>query len=326
MVRVLTAGGFTLNDDVLQRMQDLTGYQFQIVTANESVSDELVVVEIVNGSGERVAINYQTERYHDHVAVILFVTIAFVLSGVVIFIPVAWFIARRFARPLETLSLHAKTIGSGEWGQGIEVKGASEIESLSAALEQMRLQLNQLDSDNRKAERLATVGTFTATIAHEVRNPLAAVKIMLQLIHKDHADERIDHILNEIERLDLMVDELLGFSAGMEVQLAPCALESVASEVQRLLQRQADHADVSIEITGAAEVMADERRLRQLLLNLCLNAIQAQHDGDGYVKIEVCKDGLLVKDGGPGVPEDLLPELFTAFSSRREQGTGLGYI
>ena len=323
VARLLTEGGFTANQDVLTRMQELTGYKFTLMQESDTPSADLISVPIGDGSGRTVFIDYRSQGYQEHLSVIYWSTLALLFGGLLIFIPVAWLLARRFARPLEILSSSAAQIGLGHWNQPIETSGSEEVQHLSRSLEKMRQQLIELDSDNRQAERLATLGTFTATIAHEVRNPLAAVKIIMQLLAKDYPDARFGHIQDELERLDLMVDELLGYSAGMQVHLQACLLEPLVRDVLRLLQRQADHADVQIDVRGASSVMADERRLRQLLLNLLLNAIQAQHGG-GKVLIDIQADGFVVIDEGPGVPPELINDLFTAFSSRREHGTGLG--
>lgn len=328
VAHIVTAGGFAINDDVLRKMQQLSGYEFSLVAQGSRQAHEgVVLVPVQDGSARQVAINYHNQRYREHVRTIIWTTIAFVIGGLVVFIPVAWFIARRFAKPLETLSAHASVIGQGQWDKSVQVYDSTEIAGLSQALDQMRLQLADLDQAHRQAERLATVGTFTATIAHEVRNPLAAVKIMLQLAQKEHQDQRLNIALEELERLDLMVDELLGFAAGMQVQLAPTQLQHVADDVCRLMTRQAQHADVTLSIQvedNVALLAADERRLRQMLLNLVLNAIQALHDSGGEVRIVLHDDGFSVLDNGPGVAPDLVPDLFNAFSTRKQQGSGLG--
>jgi signal transduction histidine kinase len=323
VARILAEGGFTVNEQVLERMQTLTGYRFILFPATQPFDKLLVQVPLSDGSGRLVAIDYRSQGYHEHVQLVFTTTLSFLTGGVIIFIPVAWMLARRFSRPLEQLAENARQIGAGNWDSPIQAGGTLEIENVSQALENMRLQLKRLDHENRQAERLATLGTFTATIAHEVRNPLSAIKLMVQMLEQEHDDERLRYIQGELERLDLIVDELLGYSAGMAVETQVCALEDVVRDVLRLLQRQADHAGVSMHQQGSAQVLADPRRLRQLLMNLVLNAIQVQH-GEGSLTVEIAADGFTVLDQGPGVPEDLIPDLFSPFHSRRKQGTGLG--
>jgi signal transduction histidine kinase len=113
----------------------------------------------------------------------------------------------------------------------------------------------------------------------------------------------------------------------MTIEQARCDLTAVAQDVKRLLARQARHAGVDLEIIGAGMVQADPRRLRQMLLNLVLNAIQALHGSsaeDALVTIDLRGDGLQVIDNGPGVPVERSQDLFQAFASSRPEGTGLG--
>jgi signal transduction histidine kinase len=130
-------------------------------------------------------------------------------------------------------------------------------------------------------------------------------------------------IVDELERLDLIVDELLAFSKGMSARRERCDLRVTVDTVVRLLGRQAEHAQVALAVEGAATVSADPARIRQLVMNLLLNAIQAQHGG-GAVRIVILADGFAVEDEGPGVDPALVPQLFEAFASGRREGTGLG--
>jgi two-component system, NtrC family, sensor histidine kinase HydH len=188
----------------------------------------------------------------------------------------------------------------------------------------MRARLLELDRQHRKAERLSTLGTFTATIAHEVRNPLSAVRLTVQMLaRKQPSEQSLAMITTELERLDLIIDELLGFSKGMSVRPQECDLRTTVEAVVAMMRRQADHAGVAIAVTGSAMVTADPSRLRQLAMNLLLNAIQAQHGG-GHVRIVINQDGMSIEDDGPGVDAVLVPHLFEAFSSNRPEGTGLG--
>ncbi|MCK6490606.1 MAG: HAMP domain-containing histidine kinase, partial [Planctomycetes bacterium] len=209
--------------------------------------------------------------------------------------------------------------------------GDGEVGALARELEAMRARLVELDRRHRQDERLATLGLFTATIAHEVRNPLSAVRLTVQLAARaPGADARLAPLTDELDRLDLTVDELLGFARGMNVERQPCDLAVVAADVLRLLRRQADHAGIALALVpapaSAAPVQADPRRLRQLLLNLLLNALQARRDGRAAsrVAVELAADGFAVADDGPGVDPALVPRLFDAFTSDRVGGTGLG--
>jgi signal transduction histidine kinase len=128
-----------------------------------------------------------------------------------------------------------------------------------------------------------------------------------------------------MERLDLIVDELLAFSRGMAIQPEAVALRPIVEGVVRLLRRQAEHTAVAVTVEGTGgTVRADPNRLRQLAMNLLLNAIQAAQRGGGTVVVRLTADGFAIDDDGPGVDAEQLPHLFEAFRTTRPDGTGLG--
>ncbi len=328
--RVLDGGGFSPSPEVLARMRRLTGAEFNLLDSPAPV--RAGTVQVV-AAGRIVEIDYRSESYRAAERAVVLGSLAVAGAGALVFALVALVLARRFARPLDQLAASARRIGSGGLEDRVPAVGSGEIAALAAELERMRARLAELDRANRQAERLATLGTFTATIAHELRNPLAAVRLTVQLLAQRHGgDPGLAMIQEELERLELIVDELLGFSKGMTIEPAACDLAAVAADVVRLLRRQASHAGVALATTGAATsgqvVRADPRRLRQLLINLVLNAVQAvqgagREDG-GTVAIRLLPDGFAVEDDGPGVDPALIPRLFDAFAGTRPGGTGLG--
>lgn len=321
VAQVLSEGGFSLSPSVLARMQTLTGYRIELSESASEVPDGWLRID----HGDAVlAVDHRTAEHRQLVRTVLGGTALALIVGVVVFAAVAWALARQFATPLERLARAARVIGDGNLDAAVPVGGSGEVRALGTDLEQMRARLRELDRQRRQAERLATLGLFTATIAHEVRNPLSAVRLTVQLLRRKIGDDPgIAIVEDELERLDLIIDELLAFSKGVTVRPETIALRPLAEHVVRLLQRQAEHAGVDLVIEGDANIHADPARLRQLLLNLILNAIQAQHGG-GHVAIQLRKDGLTVEDHGPGVDPALVATLFEPFVSGRPQGTGLG--
>lgn len=320
--RLVARGGFSLTPGVVERMQDLTGYRFRLLDGAEVWRPG--TVQVAEG-GRVVEIAYETLAFRAAQRDVL--VGAGVLAGVgfIAFALVALRLARGFARPLELLAAAARRIGAGDLDATVPPAGTGEVAGLAADLERMRCQLAELDRSHRRAERMATLGTFTATIAHEVRNPLSAVRLAVQMHRRrDPEDQDLALVADELERLDLVVDQLLAFSRGMSVRRESCPLRPLAEGVLRLLERQATHAQVTLGLEGDATVQADPQRLRQLLMNLLVNAIQALHGKGGRVTVRLLSDGLAVEDDGPGVPPDLLPRLFEPFASGRAGGTGLG--
>jgi two-component system sensor histidine kinase AtoS len=304
-------------------MERLSGFSFTLLPADAGPAPEGAVQ--ATAGAVTVRVDWRTPAYQTALGTVLYGTILMVVIGTAVFAIIAWRLATVLARPVEDLAAAARRIGSGNLSSPVDTTAGGEVAALARDFESMRQRLQQLDRDNRKSERLATLGTFTATIAHEVRNPLSAVKLTMQMLASRHPDDpALPMVLDELARLDMTVDELLGYARGMTVEPVPCDLDGVAAEVVRLLKRQGDHADVELAISGNARVWADPRRCTQLLLNLILNGIQAQHETGGSVLVDLVADGFSVCDRGPGVAAELRDQLFEAFTSDKAHGTGLG--
>lgn len=306
------------------KTEELTGYRIRLLDGPEEMRPGTVqVADPV--LGRTIEVVYVNDDFRRAELNVLWATAVAVAAGSLAFAGLAWLVARALARPLEALAGTVARLGRGEWERPIAPVGSGELRALALTIEAARRRLVELDAQHRQAERLATLGTFTATIAHEVRNPLAAIQLALQSLARRHRDASITLALEEIQRVDLIVDELLGYSRGFTVTLGSCELGTEADAVCSLLARQARHAGVVLRTAGTAAVRADPQRIRQVLLNLVANAIQAQHGaGVGEVLIDIHADGFSVADRGPGVAPALRPRLFEAFASDKPEGTGLG--
>ena len=188
-----------------------------------------------------------------------------------------------------------------------------------------------------RSERLAAVGTLAAGLAHEVRNPLNSASLQLTLLERrlDRGDEpasvlpiaRI--IKSEIDRLDRLVREFLAFAQPRPLEPRPIDVGELFSAVTGLITPEADSVHVSIAVEVAPDtppVLGEAERLRQVLLNLTRNAIEAMSEKGGQLRLKARRAGteveVSVEDDGPGFGEDL--PVFDAFFTTKSQGTGLG--
>lgn len=183
-------------------------------------------------------------------------------------------------------------------------------------------------------ERLAELGRLTAGIAHEVRNPLATIGFALELLCRDgeltpFQNEMAEKIEVEIERLRSLTDGLLSFSSGRERCRRLVALNDLLDDVLRLtrfeLQRHA--VTLTTEFAELPLVSADPNQLKQVVINLIMNAIQAM-DGQGTITLRTKRCGDLVElsvgDTGPGITPDLLESIFAPFFTTKPEGEGTG--
>ncbi|MCB9530250.1 MAG: PAS domain-containing protein [Myxococcales bacterium] len=179
----------------------------------------------------------------------------------------------------------------------------------------------------QQQERLAQVGTMSATIAHELRNPLAGISGALQVIagglpEGDRRAPILAKVLDQVRGLNRMVTDLLAYSkphaSRVESGIDLVALvNGVASDVV------ADYPSVQIEVAGEAVVSVDPHMARQVLHNLVMNAAQAAGDG-GHVQVTVGPHSVRVCDSGPGLPDAVRPRVFEPFFTTKIKGTGLG--
>jgi len=180
--------------------------------------------------------------------------------------------------------------------------------------------------------RLQSVG---AKVAHELKNPLASIKGLCQLVARtpesERTQERLAVVTSEISRMETILNEYLSFSRPLE-DLRPESLDisAIARDVLDVLAGRADQGGITMTLEGGAlAVHGDSRRLKEALLNLVANALEATPSG-GTVALRVRNGGgavmLEVRDSGRGIAPEDLERIGTPFFTTREKGTGLGVV
>jgi signal transduction histidine kinase len=243
------------------------------------------------------------------------------------------------------LAVPAVPGGRDELGQLAEGFNAM-VDRLRAAREEIEVYHGQRVE---RAERLATLGEVAASLAHEIKNPLAGIAGAVAVIAEDlpatdSRKEIMDEILSQTRRLNKTVQDLLTFARPAPPTLGSCDLHRVIDRVLLLLAEDpaAKHVRVVRNYSpGLPRVEADDKQLGQVFLNLLLNAAQAMH-GSGQITITTRLNGadgtprvpsaaaggqaveVCVTDTGPGIPPATLSELFKPFFTTKPRGTGLG--
>ena len=188
---------------------------------------------------------------------------------------------------------------------------------------------------------LAALGTLAANLAHEIRNPLNSINLNLEMVEedlelggRDSAATALGDTRTEVNRLGRLVTDFLTYARPSKPRLEPIDLADLVDRVQSFLAAEARTRGVRITTLVAephVEVLGDAGQLRQLLMNLVLNAIQAVEEAEPVhrlvgLSVSVIEDTavLSVTDEGHGVPEDELERIREAFFTKRRGGSGLG--
>ncbi len=215
-------------------------------------------------------------------------------------------------------------------------KNARELKQAYARLQDSTEKLIHMEEELRFADRLSLLGELSASLAHEVRNPLSGIRGAAEIFRKkfqydDQIKEFVDIQLKEIARLNQVIENYLSLSKQDTKNFRPVNLKEVVDDTLKLMRISAknQHINLSDECQGSDElnVYGDPLLLKQALLNLCLNAVHAMGSG-GELTIgcshEKGKISLRVQDTGSGIIPEAQEKIFDPFYTTRTEGTGLG--
>ncbi len=194
-------------------------------------------------------------------------------------------------------------------------------------------ELKNIEQQMLESEKWAILGKLAASVAHEIRNPLVAIRSLVEIIGEDAIGENKEHvnvILGEVYRLNRVVTELLSLVRPESAFLKEVSIQKLLNELIILIRHEAQKKGVTIETRfedGGNFIKADPEKLKQAFLNIVLNAIQAMDKG-GAVCIEArsiddCVEISFYNDG-PAIPDSVKSRIFEPFFTTRENGTGLG--
>lgn len=201
------------------------------------------------------------------------------------------------------------------------VKTFQDLSELSALREQVR----QID-------RLAAIGEMAATVAHEIRNPLGGIRGFASFLAQDTPEDDPRHrlvqkILSGVGSLEKVVSGLLEYTRPVELKLAPASCAKIAHAAMRYMEYDPSRITIFTEIDPDLRVLADADRIRQVLMNVLVNAVQSIEER-GEIRIGAEADEnvvhLTVQDTGCGMDDDQIKQIFSPFYTTKEKGTGLG--
>jgi signal transduction histidine kinase len=282
---------------------------------------------VVAGSVKPVTLPFEQAARRGTFALLLVVVGVFGLAAV---------FSRRLTRSMVDLVGVTRHVSSGDLTARAEETGPPEVRETARAFNAMSESLARTLEELSQKEAVAAVGQFAASLAHEIRNPLTAIRMDIQRAQKklatepDASRELLARSMSEIDRLNSSVEDVLRLARSGRVSahrldlIQPVQAAALAAEPHF----QAAGARLNLD-TGEAPiwVQGEEGSLEQLVLNLLLNASEAcAHDGQATLRVDL-KRGVAevsVEDEGVGISEENLSRVFEPFFTTKERGTGLG--
>jgi signal transduction histidine kinase len=275
------------------------------------------------------------------------IVVGLAVCGVAAGLVAGFAIAQRISRSIVQLSepLHDAAGKLKQVMNPIKVPSQSSFSQLEVALggmaDQIGTVVKQLQEREREVlrnEQMAQVGQLAAGVAHELRNPLTSIKMLVQT-NREEAEakglpnEDLYIIEQEILRLERYLQRFLDFARPPRPERRPLLLADVIERTLGLIGGRARHQGVALKYEYAGppiQIEADAEQIQQLLVNLTLNTLDAMPRG-GLLEVHVDPPDngrveLQVLDTGPGIPAELLPRLFEPFVTTKETGVGLGLV
>jgi signal transduction histidine kinase len=267
-------------------------------------------------------------------------------AGLLVGVGGAALLAQRITRPLDKLVDGTVKISKGDFSQTINIHSQDEIGDLAKSFNEMSQQLQltrkRIEAANRKliqAEKLASIGRISASIAHEIRNPLTSVKLNIQKVMEseslDNLDlEHLDISQEGIGHIENFIKELLNFTRVPELQQDYFSAQQIVEESVKMIKNTLKLKEVELDVDIQEElpqVFVDGDKIRQVLLNILHNACEALPKG-GRITISLSllkgrrggKLKIQVADNGPGIPDKDRENIFEPFYTTKSTGIGLG--
>jgi signal transduction histidine kinase len=256
------------------------------------------------------------------------------------------FLAKRITGPLKKLLEGTVRVSRGDFSQNIKITSQDEIGDLARSFNDMTHDLLQtrkkMEEANKKlvqAEKLASIGRISATIAHEIRNPLTSVKLNIQkiLLNEQRDEDEKEHLnitQEGIAQIEKFIKELLNFTRVSDLRLERFSVEQIVEEAIKTMQHSFEEKNIRLDRNYAPDlppVLVDGDKMRQVFLNVLRNAAEAVAEGgrisvdlfsapaDGGRRIRVC-----ISDDGSGIPEKDWENIFEPFYTTKTTGSGLG--
>lgn len=276
------------------------------------------------------------------VQILWFVGVSIVASSIIAYIYTRWIVT-----PVNQLVSGIDKFSAGDLRYRIPSLGSDEVSMLAERFNEMAEKLTLVQEKLKRTERLETLSKLASVLSHEIRNPLNAMVVNMQVMERElnraqPGLEKLRHYLgivaSEIQRVDDLVSNFLMVARPPKLDRQPVKIDQLIDDVLISLQAEALQAGIRINRqyhSTDVEISIDEKKIRQVLLNILINAIQAM-PGGGNITIELESwqavesddqlEWIVIRccDTGKGIPKEQLTQIFDFYYSTKATGTGLG--
>jgi signal transduction histidine kinase len=257
-------------------------------------------------------------------------SLAFLVGAPILAVAVGWYVGRSVARPVALLQEGAERLARGDLDTRIRIDSPDEFGALARQFNAMTASLKEHQDRLVQSEKLAGIGRLAAGVAHEINNPLGVILGYTRLLRKKAGGtlaEDLAVIEEETLRCQEIVEGLLDLSRPAQASAEAVDLRYLCDDVVGRLSDAHQLGGASVAVAGAGAAEGDARKLRQVVLNLVRNGVEAA-GGGGRVDVRVVERGgsveVEVSDTGPGVDPSVRDRLFEPFFTTKPRGTGLG--
>lgn len=322
--------------DMMAGKSGWKGYSFQ-------GEKKVAAFEPVKGMGWSLAVTISTAEFTREAYALRNRVIQFVLIAIVFTIIGVSILSYFLLRPVRNLVIATNRIADGDLNQDIPVQSRDELGDLTRSFNRMMRNLSRIHDELVRSEKLISLGRLSAGVAHEIRNPLNAIKGAIIYLQRKRSEDPLikDYtrlVLEEIDRLSQFVTEFLYFARQAKPKRLPTDLNKLIQSTQNLFKKHSEEKGITFHPILEKDlpiVFIDGNQIEQVLVNLFINAIEAMPGGGKLMILtRTFKEGedplhpswikIKVKDTGVGIPREHLKNIFDPFFSTKETGTGLG--
>jgi two-component system, NtrC family, nitrogen regulation sensor histidine kinase NtrY len=348
-------GGFALDAGFLRRLREQSGLELALQDAQGRLAAATLPPDTahVRGAGQRAAVPLalgdppypslvgiaSTAQADRAIASLQLASVALGLAALGIAIALGLLWSSQVSNPVERLAAASARLARGDWDEPVTLRGVRELETLGAALDRMRLDLQSYRDRLVTSERQAAWSQMARKVAHEIKNPLTPIAISVADLRRSYEqgrpdfaqilDQAVRTIGDEVESMKRLLQEFADFARFPAPRIAPCRWSELAADLETLYGREVTAGRLAVSAGGRDLTFpADAGQIRQALVNLVQNGLDAAGpEGRVTLAAQGAPDSavlITVHDSGPGLSPEQERNLFAPGFTTKPHGSGLG--